>query len=87
MLPDRRYFIQRRAKKNLVLAVKSIPALQNGKDENETPIGQGRRGAQKAFAATQEAITNFNRKRKCCLICFVGVVLNGLYLQESQGFC
>lgn len=37
MLPDRRYFVKQRAKKNLVLAVKSMPALWDGKDENEIP--------------------------------------------------
>lgn len=34
MLPNIRYFVQRRAKKNLVLAARSLPAVQNGKDEN-----------------------------------------------------
>jgi len=52
MLPDRMYFAQRMAKKNLVLAVKSIPALPNGKDKNEIQIGQGKQGTQKPFAAT-----------------------------------
>lgn len=52
MLPDSMYFAQRMAKKNLVLAGKSIPALPNGKHENKIQIGQGKQGTQNPFAAT-----------------------------------
>lgn len=43
---------------------------------------QDMHSAQKAFAAIQEAPTNFNRKRKCFPVCFTETVLNGLDLQE-----
>lgn len=78
MLPNIRYFAQRRAKKNLILAVRSLSAVQNGKDENKIPIGQGKHVG---LTATQEAITNLDRIRKYSLICLIKIVLNGLYLQ------